>query len=39
LQWLKANNPKYYGDITIDEAAIDQLPEDDIPVELLSIVP
>lgn len=38
LQWLKLNNPKYYGDVTIDQGCIESLPEDDIPVELLSII-
>lgn len=38
LQWLKANNKKYYGNITISEEVINMLPEDDVPVELLSII-
>lgn len=38
LQWLKDNNPKYYGNIAIDHGRLASLPEDDIPVELLSIV-
>ena len=32
LQWLKQNN-KYYKDVTLDESALAQLPEDgDLPV-------
>ena len=38
LLWLKANNTKYYGDITISKVNIETLPDDDVPVELLSIV-
>ena len=38
LAWLKTNNPKYYGDITISTDALKQLPDDDIPDELLSII-
>ena len=38
LAWLKANNPKYYGDITISTDALRQLPDDDVPDEILSIV-
>ena len=38
LCWLKANNPKYYGDITISSSALEQLPVDDVPDELLSII-
>ena len=38
LAWLKTNNTKYYGDITINTDALDQLPDDDIPDEILSIV-
>ncbi|KAJ7028348.1 hypothetical protein C8F04DRAFT_890402, partial [Mycena alexandri] len=34
LSWLKRNNPKYYGDIKIDEARIAALPEDDVPDEI-----
>ncbi len=36
LQWLKANNP-CYKDITIDHNALQHLPEDGIPPELLSV--
>ena len=38
LTWLKANNPKYYGNITISTDALEQLPDDDVPDEILSIV-
>jgi hypothetical protein len=38
LRWLKANNPKYYGDIVIDDDRLATLPEDDVPDEILSIV-
>lgn len=37
LHWLKANNP-CYKDITIDHAALQLLPEDGIPSELLTVV-
>ena len=36
LQWLQQNNP-YYKDITIDHEALQTLPEDGIPLELLTI--
>ena len=36
LQWLVQNNP-CYKDITIDHVAINLLPEDGIPPELLSV--
>ena len=38
LLWLKTNNPKYYGDIIIDTNLVDNLPEDDVPEEVLSII-
>lgn len=38
LRWLKANNAKYYGDIEIDPSRIQQLPEDDVPLEVLGVV-
>jgi len=38
LCWLKTNNPKYYGDITISSDHLAQLPEDDVPSEILGIV-
>ncbi|KAK6992004.1 hypothetical protein R3P38DRAFT_3437864 [Favolaschia claudopus] len=34
----KANNPKYYGDIRIDMGRVASLPEDDVPLEITSIV-
>jgi len=38
LQWLKKNNMKYYGNINIDQARLMNLPEDDIPVEVVGVV-
>lgn len=38
LRWLKANNPKYYSTIEISDTRIAQLPEDDVPVEVLGVV-
>jgi len=38
LVWLKTNNPKYYGHIEIDANRLQQLPEDDVPIELTSII-
>lgn len=38
LQWLQANNRKYFGDIQIDNDRLMQLPEDGVPVEIESIV-
>ena len=38
LVWLKANNPKYYGNITISADALKNLPDDDVPDEILSII-
>lgn len=35
LKWLRANNPKYYGDIQIDDSRLAMLPEDDVPPEVL----
>ena len=37
LIWLKANNP-LYGDINIANELLDQLPEDDVPDEITSII-
>ncbi|KAJ3511695.1 hypothetical protein NLJ89_g3948 [Agrocybe chaxingu] len=37
LCWLKENNP-YYAKISIDSQRLQTLPEDDVPVEILSIV-
>ena len=36
LQWLQRNNP-FYKDITIDNAALLNLPEDSVPPQLLTI--
>lgn len=38
LAWLKKHNQKYYGDITICPSALNKLPDDDVPDEILSIV-
>lgn len=38
LVWLKQNNPKYYGDIQVDEQRLASLPEDDVPIEVEAIV-
>ncbi|GJF00154.1 hypothetical protein PsYK624_164330 [Phanerochaete sordida] len=38
LLWLKANNPKYYGDIDISEERLQALPEDDVPEEITAVV-
>ncbi|KAI9069330.1 hypothetical protein FKP32DRAFT_1559926 [Trametes sanguinea] len=38
LQWLKVNNPKYYGSISISHDNLAKLPEDDVPEEVMSIV-
>ncbi|KAG6876242.1 hypothetical protein C0993_004755, partial [Termitomyces sp. T159_Od127] len=38
LQWLKNYNTKYYEDIVIDGEHIQALPEDNVPVEITSIV-
>jgi hypothetical protein len=38
LRWLKRWNPKYYGEMEIDEGRIASLPEDDVPDEILSVV-
>jgi hypothetical protein len=37
LQWLKANN-RYYADIDINTERLTELPEDDVPEEILSVV-
>ena len=37
LTWLRSNNP-IYADIHIDTAQLDELPEDDIPIEVLTTV-
>jgi len=38
LCWLKLNNPKYYGDAVISQQQLDQLPEDDVPDEILGVI-
>ncbi|KAG1744833.1 hypothetical protein EDB19DRAFT_1906543 [Suillus lakei] len=38
LQWLKKNNTKYYGDVEISSAQISELPENNIPQEIIGIV-
>ncbi|EIM90060.1 uncharacterized protein STEHIDRAFT_52210 [Stereum hirsutum FP-91666 SS1] len=38
LLWLREHNPKYYGDIEIDEERLRALPEDDVPEEVLANV-
>ena len=38
LQWLKHNNPKYYGDVEINTERLEDLPEDDVPDEINAIV-
>ena len=38
LEWLRINNPTYYGDITISPTRLSDLPEDDVPDEILSVV-
>ena len=37
LLWLKNNNP-IYADINIDQCRLAELPEDDVPEELLAVV-
>ncbi|KIK71877.1 hypothetical protein PAXRUDRAFT_72771, partial [Paxillus rubicundulus Ve08.2h10] len=37
LMWLKANNP-LYADINIADDLLGQLPEDDVPEEIASII-
>lgn len=38
LEWLRAHNPKYYGKITISQQQLNQLPEDDVPDEILGVI-
>ena len=38
LLWLKHNNAKYYGDIEINTERLANLPEDDVPEEIHSLV-
>ncbi|KAI5982146.1 hypothetical protein EDD15DRAFT_2114433, partial [Pisolithus albus] len=34
LMWLKENNPKFYGKVSVDEGRLNLLPEDDVPMEI-----
>ncbi len=36
LLWLKEHNKKYYGDIEIERARLEALPDDDVPVEIFA---
>ncbi|KAG1816359.1 uncharacterized protein BJ212DRAFT_1480806 [Suillus subaureus] len=38
LQWLKKNNTKYYRDVEISSAWISELPENNVPQEIIEIV-
>ena len=38
LNWLKAHNPKCYGSVVIGQSQLDQLPEDDVPDEILGVI-
>ena len=38
LNWLKINNPKYYGKVAIDQRQLDRLPEDDVPDKILAVI-
>ena len=38
LSWLKVHNPRYYGNISIDDALLSALPEDNVPDELRAVV-
>lgn len=38
LNWLKVHNPKYYGKIVVNQHQLDQLPEDDVPDEILGVI-
>ncbi|EMD31208.1 hypothetical protein CERSUDRAFT_78293 [Gelatoporia subvermispora B] len=38
LRWLQENNQRYYGNIEIDPERVKNLPEDDIPVEILQVI-
>ena len=37
LTWLQGNNP-LYADIHVDRRRLEELPDDDVPNELLSVV-
>lgn len=38
LIWAKENNPRYYGHIVLDEGRLNNLPVDDVPDEISSII-
>ena len=38
LCWLKDNNRKYYSNIEIDPERLHRLLEDDVPIEILSVI-
>lgn len=38
LEWFRAHNTKYYGNITISEEILWELPEDDVPQEIMGII-
>ncbi|KIK22944.1 hypothetical protein PISMIDRAFT_101567 [Pisolithus microcarpus 441] len=38
LQWLKKNNPKYYSAIEISNEHLGDLPEDDVPMEIIIVI-
>ncbi|KAI6009201.1 hypothetical protein BKA83DRAFT_4070821 [Pisolithus microcarpus] len=38
LLWLKRNNPKYYGNICIDNDCLQSLPHDEVPAEISSVI-
>ena len=38
LCWLKANNPKYYGDMEVSASELAQLPVDDVPDQIMAII-
>lgn len=37
MLWLRGNNPIYF-DINVDNDRLEELPEDDVPKELLSVI-
>jgi hypothetical protein len=38
LDWLKANNPKYYGEIEVSMERLQELPEDGVPLEIEAVI-
>jgi hypothetical protein len=38
LLWLKIHNQKYYGEMDIDNATLNALPNNDVPVEVMSVI-